>query len=151
MADRTRVPNMLDTFMYYNTNPTPPFPGYGVPPTYLPNQTNVQPYVAQVGLDPWPVNVPAYPQEYETHFPLGTNYWCTPEYKLTPNNLNDSEPTLLIRENRAKPGVKLAFTEKGAESDPRVFRSRYGTSSDVPTRPYYAQPWLIDEIRKVKN
>ena len=27
--------------------------GYGVPPTYLPNQTNAQPYVAQVGLDPW--------------------------------------------------------------------------------------------------
>ncbi|CAF2358663.1 unnamed protein product [Rotaria sp. Silwood2] len=107
MVDRTRVPNMLDTFMYYNKNPTPPFPG--------------------------------------------TNYWCTPEYKLTPNNLNVSEPTLLIRENRAKPGVKLAFTEKGAESDPRVFRARYGTSSDVPTRPYYAQPWLIDEIRKIKN
>ncbi|CAF3335536.1 unnamed protein product [Rotaria sp. Silwood1] len=144
MADRTRVPNMLDTFMYYNTNPTPPFPGYGVPPTYLPNQTNVQPYVAQIFYSTLLVN-------FYDHISVGTNYWCTPEYKLTPNNLNDSEPTLLIRENRAKPGVKLAFTEKGAESDPRVFRSRYGTSSDVPTRPYYAQPWLIDEIRKVKN
>ncbi|CAF5135654.1 unnamed protein product, partial [Rotaria magnacalcarata] len=70
MVDRTRVPNMLDTFMYYNNNPTPPFPGYGAPPTYLPNQAHLQPYVAQVGLDPWPVNVPAYPQQYETHFPL---------------------------------------------------------------------------------
>ena len=58
---------------------------------------------------------------------------------------------MIIRENRAKPGVKLAFTEKGAESDPRVFRSRYGTPSDVPHRPYYSQPWLIDEIRKVKS
>jgi len=62
--------------------------GYGAPPTYLPNQTNAQPYIAQTGLDPWyysrmifkliflfiyrPVNVPAYPQEYETHFPLGS-------------------------------------------------------------------------------
>lgn len=27
MADRTRVPNMLDTFMYYQQNRTPPFPG----------------------------------------------------------------------------------------------------------------------------
>lgn len=27
MADRTRVPNMLDTYMYYEKNPTPPFPG----------------------------------------------------------------------------------------------------------------------------
>lgn len=82
---------------------------------------------------------------------LGTNYWSTPEYQLTPNHLNDSPPTLLIRENKAHPGVALSFVGKGAESDPRVFRSRYGTATDVPTRPYYSQPWLIEEIRKVKH
>ena len=58
---------------------------------------------------------------------------------------------MIIRETRAKPGVQLSYTAKGAESDPRVFRSRYGTPSDVPSRPYYSQPWLIEEIRKVKN
>ena len=58
---------------------------------------------------------------------------------------------MIIRESRAKPGVQLSYTGKGAESDPRVFRSRYGTPSDVPSRPYYSQPWLIEEIRKVKN
>lgn len=70
---------------------------------------------------------------------------------MSHTTINASEPTLIIREKRAKPGVTLAFTGKGAESDPRAFRARYGTSADVPARPYYAQPWLIDEIRKVKN
>ena len=82
---------------------------------------------------------------------LGTDYWCTPEYKQIPQNFNPTEPTLIIRENRAKPGVKLTYTDKGAESDPRIFRAGYGTSSDVPARPYYAQPWLISEIRKLKH
>lgn len=82
---------------------------------------------------------------------IGTDYWCTPEYQLTRTNLNAGDPTLVIRENRAKPGVKLSFTEKGAESDPHLFRSRFGRPSDVPARPYYSRPWLIDEIRKVKN
>lgn len=70
---------------------------------------------------------------------------------MAPHNFNASEPTLIIRENRAKPGVKVTYTGNGAESDPRVFRARYGTTSDVPARPYYAQPWLIDEIRKLKQ
>ena len=84
------------------------------------------------------------------HQHLGTNYWATPEYQLTSNTAYLGEPTLIVRENRAKPGIKLSSIDRGAESDPRVFRSRYGTPSDVPTRPYYAQPWLVEEIRKMK-
>jgi hypothetical protein len=45
-------------------------PGYGLPPTYRPIQ-NVKPYEAQVGLDPFPCNVPQTTQEYEIHNPLG--------------------------------------------------------------------------------
>ena len=46
------------------------YPGYGTAPSYRPFQ-NVKPYEAQVGLDPFPCNVPQTTQNYESHYPLG--------------------------------------------------------------------------------
>ena len=45
-------------------------PGYGTHPSYRPFQ-NAKPYDAQVGLDPFPCNVPQTTQYYESHYPLG--------------------------------------------------------------------------------